>query len=79
MGDKYDFVEYAFAKDVVADYPKLLEAYDKMQELLLPYSQYRAVHHVILSIEEARLAMLMQLDHYSQVYKKKGKRNNVSK
>jgi hypothetical protein len=72
MAEKYDFIEFAFSRDVVTDYPKVIEGLDKMQELLLPYSHYRAVHHVVLSIEEARLAMLVQLDHYAQVYKRKG-------
>lgn len=73
MGDKYDLSEFAFAADVVKDFPKILDAFDVMQRMLQPYEQYRGVWHAVRSIEEARTTMLMQLDYYKVVHKNRGK------
>lgn len=77
--DQHDFLDYAFSKQVVTDYPKLIAMFDKMQTFLQEYDEYRAVHHVVLSIEEARTAMVLQYEHYFPIYRRKGLKKNVNK
>ena len=70
---KHDFIENAFAKAVTTDFPAVIYVLNKMSESLHPYSKYQAVWHIIQTIEDNKILMQLQLDHYSQIYKNKGK------
>lgn len=74
--ETYSFIEYSHAKQVVKDFPKILNVYDNLLPVLYNYAQYSGVWEVIQSIEDSRMYMNIQYDYYKNVYNKKGKINN---
>lgn len=71
----HNFIEYAHAAQVVKEFPKIIRMYDKMLDWLREYGAYTGVQHVISSVEESRILLIMQYDYYLKVFNTKGKTN----
>lgn len=65
--------DYAYAKEVVADFPKVLSVYSKLLPVLYQYAQYQGVWEVIQSVEDCQTLMKIQHEFYKKVYANKGK------
>jgi len=72
-GEKFNLIDYRYAKDIVDDYPKLLSVLDKLIPILRERSQYMAVWQLLQTAEESRLLLRNQFEYYREIYKKKGK------
>jgi hypothetical protein len=68
----HDLLDYAFAKQVVADHPRIINIYDKLLPVLYAYAAYQAVWPVIQIVEDSKLLADMQLDYYKKIYTTKG-------
>lgn len=73
IASTHSFLDYAYAVEVVRDFPKLLSIYNKLLPVLYPYSKYTGASEVINSVEDCRLLLELQLDFYERVYESKGK------
>lgn len=71
--NKHDFLEFAFSKSVVKDYPMLIKLMEKMIIALKPYKRYKSVWLVYQSLCDGHRMMKMHLNHYNEIYKNKGK------
>lgn len=65
--------DYAYAKEVVRDFPKILSIYNKLLPVLYPYAQFTGVWEVIQSVEDCQTLMKIQYEFYKKIYDKKGK------
>lgn len=72
----HDFIDYSFSKEVIRDHPRVIKIYETLLPALYKYAQYQGVWPVIQMIEDSKLLMEMQLDHYSDIYNSKGLRKN---
>lgn len=68
----HDLTEFAIAKDVMVDFPRILAIYEKLLPALNHYQHYMGVATVIQTVSEAQILMKMQLSQFKQVYKNKG-------
>ena len=73
MGSKHNLMEYAFAQDIVADYPIIKKQLDDTEKVLYKYSKYALVQHSLQSIHESQEMLVRQFAYYKDVLKKKGK------
>lgn len=69
----HDLTDYAFAVEVTRDHPRIIKIYEKLLPALYQFGQYQGVWPVITMIEDSKLLLEMQLDHYGQIYKSKGR------
>lgn len=74
-GSKHSFMDYAYSKDVVRDFPHLLSLFDKLIPVLEHYQKYTAAWQVLQATYDAKMLTEMQLEYYKDVYNKKGKIN----
>lgn len=68
----HDLTEFAFAREVVRDHPRIIKIYEALLPALYKFAQYQGVWPTIQMVEDSKLLLEMQLDYYSQVYKNKG-------
>ena len=68
----HDLTEYAFAREVVRDHPRIIKIYEKLLPALYRFAQYQGVWPTIQMVEESKLLLEMQLEYYSKIYKSKG-------
>lgn len=71
--EKFDFVQYQYAVEVIKDFPKILHIYEKLLPVLKEYQQYTGVYEVVQSVEDCKALMQIQLNYYQKVHKNKGK------
>jgi len=69
----YDLTDFAIAKQVMEDFPKIMMIYDKLLPALNHYQQYLGVSSVIIAVEDAQTLMRMQMEQFEQIRKSKGK------
>lgn len=69
----HDLTEFAVAKAVTEDFPRILSMYDKLLPALNQYQQYLGVASVVIAVQEAQTLMRMQLEEFEQISKNKGK------
>lgn len=69
----FDFIDFAFSKEVVRDHPQILALYNRMLPELYKFAQYQAVWPTIQMVEDSKLLAEMQLDYYSKIHKSKGR------
>lgn len=69
---KHNLVEFAFARDVVEDYPSIKKTLDNTYKDLYSKKHYMCVQHVLDSIQESQEMLLRQYSYYKAVYEKKG-------
>lgn len=72
-GETYSLADYAYSKEVVKDFPKVLLVYSKLLPVLYQYAQFTGVWEVIQSVEDCQTLMKIQLEFYKKIYDKKGK------
>lgn len=70
----FDLTDYAISKEIVKDFPKILELYFKVLELLLPYRHYAGVSLVTSTIEDSSVLMTRQLKQYKKIKETKAKK-----
>lgn len=75
----HDFIDFAFAVEVVRDHPQILALYNRILPELYKFAQYQSVWPVITMIEDSQLLASMQLDYYGQIHKSKGRINDKTK
>lgn len=75
----HDLTDYAFAREVVKDHPRVIQIYDKLLPVLYGYAQYQGVWPVLQIVEDSKLLMEMQLAYYNKIYKTKGIVNDEKK
>lgn len=75
-GQRFDFLEFAYSKEVIRDMPRLISVLDKLIPVLENYRQYTGAWAVLQSAYDSRSLMLIQLAHYNQIYNNKGKIEN---
>lgn len=68
----FDLTDFAFAKEVVKDHPRIIKIYEKLLPALYHFAQYQGVWPVIQMVEDSKLLLEMQLDYYSNIHKAKG-------
>jgi hypothetical protein len=68
----FDLTDFAIAKSVTEDFPKVLKIYEKLLPALNHYNQYLGVSSVVLAVQDAQTLMRMQLEQFEQVKKSKG-------
>jgi hypothetical protein len=73
MPNLHNFTEYAYAANVVEDFPRILAIYQKLIPALQPHQAYTGVALVLQAVLESQALMQRQLKHYNQVYQTKGK------
>lgn len=69
----YDLTDFAIAKQVTEDFPKVMKIYEKLLPALNHYQQYLGVSSVIIAVEDAQTLMRMQLEQFEKIHKSKGK------
>lgn len=74
----HDLTDYAFAREVVKDHPRIIKIYEKLLPALYHFAQYQGVWPVIQMVEDSKLLLEMQLDYYSNIHKAKGLVKNES-
>lgn len=74
--EKYDLTEYAFAKQVTKDLPKLLSMVNKLIPVLREYRRYSAVEELLSSAYDAQSILEIQLEYYEHILETKGKVND---
>ncbi len=72
-GNTHSLKDYAYSKEVVTDFPKVLSVYSKLLPVLYQYAQYQGVWEVIQTVEGAQTLMKIQYDFYQKVFTNKGK------
>ena len=72
MGTKHDLTDYAFSKDVVKDFPVLIQELDKLALLLYKYEGYMAVDHLLSALQDSTGMMAKQLRDAKAIVNKKG-------
>lgn len=77
MNDKdshtlHSFKEFAEAREVVKDLPKIIKVYEKLLPVLYQYAQYECIWGVLQMVEDSKILAEMQLRYYSKIYKNKG-------
>lgn len=68
----YDLTDFAFAREVVKDHPRIIKIYEKLLPVLYNYAQYQGVWPVLQMVEDSKLLLEMQLEFYEKIYKSKG-------
>ena len=68
----HDLTDYAFAKEVVRDHPRIIKVYEKLLPVLYAYAQYQCIWPVVQMVEDSKLLAEMQFDYYNNIYKSKG-------
>lgn len=71
----HDLTDFAIAKQVTEDFPKIMLMYDKLLPALENYQHYLAVSSVILAVQDAQTLMRMQLEQFEKIHNEKGKVN----
>lgn len=71
--ETYDLKEYAYAKEVVRDLPRIISVYKKLLPVLYQYGQYQCVWPALQMIEEALVLAEIQHKYYKKIYLQKGK------
>lgn len=69
----FNITDFAVAKQVTEDFPKVMKILEKLLPALQHYNHYLAVSSVIIATEDAMTLMKMQQEQYEQIYKNKGK------
>lgn len=69
----YDLTDYAVAKAVVEDFPKIMKIYETLLPALAHYQHYLAVSSVMLAVEDSQTLMKMQLDQFKTIHENRGK------
>lgn len=72
-GSRHDFLDYAFSKEVVRDFPKLLVIYNQLIPVLEKYRQYTGAVEVLSAVYDCKTLLEIQLTYYKRIYDKKGK------
>lgn len=72
-GTTHDLAEYAHAREVVRDFPRVIRLYNKLLPVLYEFAQYQGVWPVLQMVEDSKLLMEMQLEFYEKIHKNKGK------
>ncbi len=75
----HDLTEFAFAREVVKDHPRIISIYKKLLPVLYAFAHYQCVWPVLTMIEDSKLLAEMQLAHYTKVYTSKGLLKNGKK
>lgn len=71
----YDLTDFAIAKHVTEDFPKIMKIYDKLLPALNHYQHYLAVASVMIAVEDAQTLMRMQMEQFEKIKASKGKLN----
>lgn len=69
----HDLTDYAIAKQVLDDFPKVMMIYDKLLPALDKYQHYLAVSSVMMAVEDAQTLMRMQMEQFESIHKSRGK------
>ena len=71
--NKYDFIEYKHAAQVIKDYPGILRILSKLIPALRDKSHYTGVNHLLQAAIDSKILLEMQFDYYKKIYESKGK------
>lgn len=71
-GTTHDLTEYAHAKEVVRDFPRIIAVYTKLLPVLYQFAQFQGVWPVIQIVEDSKLLLELQLEFYQKIYNSKG-------
>ena len=69
----FDLTDFAIAKQVTEDFPRVMLIFDKLLPALNHYQHYLAVSSVILAVEDAQTLMKMQIEQFEKIKESKGK------
>jgi hypothetical protein len=69
----FSFTDYAYSKQVVEDYPRILAMYKKLLPAIAPFQAYAGVWLVMQAVQESIHAMERQLKQSTKVYSNRGK------
>ena len=72
QGSLHDITDYAFAREVVRDHPRIISIYSKLLPVLYAFGQYQCVWPVITMVEDSKLLAEMQLSYYRKIFLTKG-------
>lgn len=69
---KHNLQEFAFAKDVVKDFPVILAKLNQLEKELQEYDKFLCVGHVLDAVHDSKQMINRQYAHYRKVLAKKG-------
>lgn len=72
MGSKHDLTEYAYAVEVVRDFPLIEKKLDNLYKDLYKYRDYLCVSHVLDAVADSKEMVTRQYKHYKKVLETKG-------
>ena len=79
MENKYNFIDYRFAKRIVTDVPRIVKNLDQMKSLCYDFLDYRDINGLMFEINEIRAVLLVQYEYYNGIYKRKEKVDGIDK
>lgn len=79
MENKYNFIDYRFAKRIVTDVPRIVKNLDQMKSLCYDFLDYRDINSLLFEINEIRAVLLVQYEYYNGIYKRKAKVDDIDK
>lgn len=68
----HDITDFAFAREVVRDHPRIIKIYETLLPALYQFAQYQGVWPTIQMVEDSKLLLELQYDYYKQIYDTKG-------
>lgn len=74
MSEVYDLKDYAFAKQMVDEIPKALEALEITRGTLYKYHNFNAIVDVLQAVENASLILGTRLPYFENILASKGER-----
>lgn len=69
----HDLTDFAVAKQVVEDFPKIMNIYNALLPALAHYEHYLVASNVIGAVKDSQTLMNMQMEQFQKILDAKGK------
>ena len=78
MSDVHNIYEYAYAKKMTTEIPKIIEMLENMQSELYKYMEYRPISVLKWNITEILIDLECSYHIYKKIYDSKGKSSGTN-
>lgn len=69
---KFDLQKYRISKEIVEEFPKLIEILNIINYELYPYQKFAPITEILHKVHETKGLIKIQLDHYTKIHEDKG-------